>query len=103
MWEGGSLPYTTSEHCRSALVQPGHPYICEVDPFSVGKNRTVRTRGSCRVYDEYRLKNVIKEHENRPTPKRRQDFCYETEYYSLHFRALHPVSIDLQIFRGNIF
>lgn len=32
MWDGGSLFYNTSEHCRSALVQPRLTYICKVTP-----------------------------------------------------------------------
>ncbi len=80
MWEGGSLPYATSEHYRSAPVQPRRPYICEVAPFSLEQNRAVRSEGSCRVYDEYRLKNSITEHENKP--KTETDFYYETGYYS---------------------
>lgn len=82
MWEGGSFPYTTSEHCRSALVQPRHPYICEVAPFSLEQNRAVRSKESRRVHDECRLKNVVKEHENKPKTKSRQDFYYKTGYYS---------------------
>lgn len=52
MWEGGSLPDTTSENFRLALVQSRLPYICEVTPVSVEKNKTVRSKGSCRVYDK---------------------------------------------------
>ena len=63
MWEGRSLPETTSENFRLALVQPRLPCICEVTTVSVENNRTVRSKGSCRVYDKYRLKDVIEEHE----------------------------------------
>lgn len=37
MWEGGSLPDTTSERRGSALVQPRQTYICEVASFSLEK------------------------------------------------------------------
>lgn len=55
MWEGGSLPNTTSERRGSALVQPRQTYICEVASFSLEKRTE---HGPCRVYDEYGLKNI---------------------------------------------
>lgn len=61
---------TVGQLCRSALVLPRHPYICEAAPLSEEKNRAVRSKGSRRAYAVYRLKNVIKESENKPKTKR---------------------------------